>query len=193
METEEKTSYTLNHDEEEKEDEKNESYEPLVEEEAAVETDKMLSDDVPVETKKSTEALAEADETTALDGKTEAVEEKVNSTVPTKNRFMQLFERNKPKTEEPPSPPPPSVEAANGNGTTTVAAADASIEAPPKRFFPSIKLQNPFAKKTETETATPADPATKPNEASSSDEKKGENDGPPLKSTHVTESQMKRG
>lgn len=179
METE-KTSYTLNHDEEEKEDEKNESYEPLVEDEVAVETDKMLTNEPPVETKKSTEALAEADETTALESKTEAVEEKVNPTAPTKNKFLQLFERKKPKSETP--PPPPSVEVANGNGNgngvpvAERAAVELPTETPPKRRFPSIKIPNPFAKKTETETPTPADPETKPiNEASSSDEKKGKN------------------
>lgn len=160
METE-KTSYTLNHNGDEHDDSKNESYEPL-EEEAAIETDKMLSKD-KTDAKKSTEILLEADESTALDEKSEALKATETTAVPVKNRFLQFFDR-KPKTE-----------LAGQNGKTeTVAVVDGvAPEAPPKRRFIPIKLQNPFAKKTETET--PTTNGDKPNnEASSSDEKKGE-------------------
>lgn len=163
METE-KTSYTLNHNGDEHDDSKNESYEPL-EEEAAIETDKMLAKDI-TDAKKSIEVLAEADESTALDEKNEALKAADNSTVPVKNRFLQLFDRKKPKTE-------PTVAGQNGKTEPTAVIDGAAPEAPPKRRFMPIKLQNPFAKKPETET--PATNGDKPNnEASSSDEKKGE-------------------
>lgn len=165
METE-KTSYTLNHNGEEVEDKKNESYEPI-EEDAAAETDKMLLKDLPLE-KKSIEAPTEADERTALADK-EAVEEKQNANPPTKNRFLQFFERKQPKTEQ--SEPQNGTQNGNGN-VTDVGATPAAAEAAPKRRFVPIKLQNPFAKK--VETPVPANPETKPIEASSSDEKKGD-------------------
>lgn len=173
----EKTSYTLNHNGEDKEEPKTESYEPLIEEEPAVETDKMLSKDEPAAVvKKSTEMLAEVTETTALDEKVEAVKEKEVTNVSAKNRFLQWFERKKPKTETPEAPETP-----NGNGvaapaeTSAIDGAAAETTNPPKRRFIPLKLQNPFAKKA-TETVTPVDDdkdKTTTVEASSSDEKKG--------------------
>lgn len=161
----EKTSYTLKHNGEEHDDSKNESYEPL-DEEIAIETDKMLSKD-KTDAIKSIEVLADADENTALDEKTEALKATENSTVLTKNRFLQFFDRKKPKTEQ----------TVGQNGKTETSPVDGMAPelAPKKRFIP-IKLQNPFAKKTETDVpATNTNGNNKPtNEASSSDEKKGE-------------------
>lgn len=158
METE-KTSYTLNHTGEENDESKNESYE-LLEDEPAVETDKMLSKDLPLE-KKSTEALAEADESTALEEKAEAIEDKPNSVAPVKNRILKFFERKKNKPEQSETP-------LNG---TTLTEVDGAVEPTPKKRFVLLKLQNPFAKK--SETATPEKPQKPSIEASNSDEKKG--------------------
>lgn len=165
METE-KTFYTLNHNGEESEEKKKtESYEPL-EDDVAVETDKMLIKATPDE-RKSTEILAEADETTALEEKTEAIkDEKPNSvpSVPAKNRFLQFFERKKNNTE-------PS-ESQNGNTVSpTVKDVDGAPATNPKRRFIPLKLQNPFAKKSENGTTpVPEKPTV---EASSSDDKNG--------------------
>lgn len=166
METE-KTSYTLNHNGEEEKVPKSESYEPLLED-APAETDKML-EKPEAEVKKSTEVLAEADETTALDEKKdEAIKE--TPAVPVKNRILQFFER-KPK-----QPQPEPAETHNGNGTAAEAVdGDAEPANPPKRKFIPLNLKNPFAKKV-VETPVPdAEEKDKPTvEASSSDEKKGE-------------------
>lgn len=165
METE-KTSYTLNHNGEELEDKKNESYEPI-EEDVAVETDKMLLKNLPM-VEKPTEVSTEADERTAL-ANTEAVEEKQISNPPTKNRFLQFFERKQPKIEQNESQN--GTQNGNGNVTDIDGAMPAAAETAPKRRLLPLKLQNPFAKKTEVSTPVSAD---KPIEASSSDEKKGE-------------------
>lgn len=156
METE-KTSYTLNHTEEENDENKNESYEPI-EEEPAVETDKMLSKDLPLENESKV-----ADESTVLEQNGEAVEDKPNSIPPAKNRFFKLFERKKTKPE-------PAETPLNG---TAVTELDATIEQAPKKRFIPLKLQNPFAKK--SETATPDKPEKPTIEATNSDEKKGKN------------------
>lgn len=164
-----KTSYTLEHPpaEEEKKD-KTESYEPL-DEDAPAETDKMLVTAAAPDVKKSTEILPEANETTALEEKKEAIKEENQGptpNVPIKNRFLQFFERKKPAAE-------PAIEAKNGT-TVNTSATEVVDGAPanPKRKFISIKLQNPFAKKSEPATE-PANPEKPTVEASSSDEKKG--------------------
>lgn len=159
METE-KTSYTLNHNGEEVEDKKNESYEPI-EEDSAVETDQMLLE------KKLIEAATEEDENTALADKREAEEGKQKANPPTKNRFLQFFERKQPKTDQSES----QNGTQNGNGTVTDVDGATAVETAPKRKFVPLKFQNPFAKK--TETPIPANNSEKPVEASSSDEKKG--------------------
>lgn len=164
METEtEKTSYTLNHDGDEKDESKTESYEPLVEEDQpATETDKMLE---PVTEKaKSIEILAEPNETTKLEDTKEAVKEENQSSAiaPTKNRFLRFFERKNP-------PPPIPNESQNGNGVN--AEVDGGAAAPKKKLL-AINLKNPFAKKTDTAVVTPTPTPDKPIEASSSDDKK---------------------
>lgn len=167
METE-KTSYTLNHPGDEKDGNKTETYEPL--EEDAGETDKMLSKP-SVDEPKPVEELPEVNETTALEEKKEAIKDEAQGPAPNvslKNRFLQLFERKKPESD------PSAVQ--NGNGVEpTVTDVDGTATEPPqaapkKRFIP-IKLQNPFAKKSDNVTPTP-EKATAV-EASSSDEKKG--------------------
>lgn len=157
METE-KTSYTLNHNGDDHDESKTESYEPL-EDEVAVETDKMLAKENP-ELKKSADNLKDADESKAkaLEEKSEAVKEKETPNVPTKNRFMQYFQR---KPTEP----------ANGNAAPE-SVDGAATTTTPKRKLISIKLQNPFAKKSETATP-PSNPEKTTNEATSSDDKKG--------------------
>lgn len=163
METEKK-SYTLNHNGEEVEDKKNESYEPI-EEDVAVETDKMLSKDLPLEKKPAEVLSTEADERTTLAAIAttgEAVEEKQIANPPTKNKFLQFFERKQPIPEQSES----QNLTQNGNGNVT----EVDGAAAPKRKFVPLKLQNPFAKKMETPVPTNPD---KPIEASSSDEKKG--------------------
>lgn len=163
METE-KTSYTLNHNGEEEKVPKSESYEPLLED-APAETDKMLVK-TDAEVKKSTEVLAEADETTALDEKKdEAIKE--TPAVPVKNRILQFFDR-KPKAK-----PEPVETQNNGNGTAAEVVDAAEPVNPPKRKLIPLNLKNPFAKKVETPVPD-ADEKDKPTvEASSSDEKKG--------------------
>lgn len=155
METE-KTSYTLNHNGDDHDESKTESYEPL-EDEVAVETDKMLGKDIP-ELKKSADNLKDAVESKTLEEKSEAVKEKETPNVPTKNRFLQYFQR---KPTEP----------ANGNAAPE-SVDGAATTATPKRKLISIKLQNPFAKKSETATP-PSNPEKATTEATSSDDKKG--------------------
>lgn len=167
----EKSSYTLNHNGEEHDESKTETYEPFDEERSA-ETDKMLEKVAPA-VKKSTEVLAEVTESTALAEKSEAVKEpevSPSAEVPIKNRFLQFFDRKKNKSE-------PATETANGNGSAVDGKTEpaAAVEPVPKRRFIPIKLQNPFAKKNENGEGAPAIIDTKPTiEASSSDEKKGE-------------------
>lgn len=155
METE-KTSYTLNHNGDDHDESKTESYEPL-EDEVAVETDKMLAKDIP-ELTKSADNLKDAVESKTLEEKSEAVKEKETPNVPTKNRFLQYFQR---KPTEP----------ANGNAAPE-SVDGAATTATPKRKLISIKLQNPFAKKSETATP-PSNPEKATTEATSSDDKKG--------------------
>jgi hypothetical protein len=160
----EKSSYTLNHNGEELDESKTESYEVL-DEDAPAETDKMLEKII----KKSTEVLAEADESTALAEKSEAVKEPEIAEVPIKNRILQFFERKK-KIDLP-------TEAANGNGSAVDGKTETEPDAEPapKRRFIPIRLHNPFAKKSENGDAPPAPAEPAPtNEASSSDETKGE-------------------
>lgn len=168
METE-KTSYTLNNGDE-KPAPKSEKYEPL-EEDVPAETDKMLADKIEAGAKTFAEVPKEADETTALDEKVEAEKEKEVPNIPAKNRFFQFFEKKK-KIE----PSEPAAQTGNGtlNDSTAVDGPAAETNPPKRRFIP-LKLQNPFAKKSETATPTPGtDEKEKPTtEASSSDEKKG--------------------
>ena len=168
METE-KTSYTLNHNGEEVEDKKNESYEPI-EEDSAVETDKMLLKELPLE-KIPAEVPTEVDERTALANKGEAVEEKQNANPPAKNRFLQFFERKQPKTEQNEAQNGTQNGNGNGNVTDVDGTTPAASEPATKRRFVPLKLQNPFSKKTETPVPANLDKSI---EASSSDEKKGE-------------------
>lgn len=169
METE-KTSYTLNHPGEEKEENKNESYEPL--DEDAGETDKMLVKPAPDE-KKSVEESPQVNETTALEEKKEAIKDDEaqgpTPIVPFKNRFLQFFERKKNDNEQ--------CAAQNGNTvdqSVTDGTAPTAVEAAPaKRRFIPLKLQNPFGKKSDNVTPTPE--KTTAVEASSSDDKKGKN------------------
>lgn len=172
METE-KTSYTLNHNGEEEKIPKSESYEPLLED-APAETDKMLVN-TESEVKKSAEAIAEADETTALEEKKDEAVKEIPA-VPAKNRFLQFFERKK-------QPKPEPTETHNGNGTAEAVDGAAELTNPPKRKFIPLNLKNPFAKKVETPVPD-ADEKDKPTvEASSSDEKKGKRHG----KAHLTE------
>lgn len=166
METE-KTSYTLNHPGEEKEENKTESYEPL--DEDAGETDKMLVKPASDE-KKSEEEPPQVNETTALEEKKEAIKDDEaqgpTPSVPFKNRFLQFFERKKNDNE-------PRA-ALNGNTVDqSVTTCPAGEAAPAKRRFIPLKLQNPFAKKSDNVTPTPE--KTTALEASSSDDKKGKN------------------
>jgi hypothetical protein len=157
----EKSSYKLNHNGEELDESKTETYEVL-DEDAPVETDKMLEKII----KKPTNV--EADESTALAEKSEAVKEPEIAEVPIKNRILNFFERKK-KIDIP-------TEAENSNGSAADGRTEAepAAEPAPKRRFMPIKLHNPFAKKSENGDAppVPAEP-TLTNEASSSDEKKG--------------------
>lgn len=143
----EKTSYTLNHNEIDENDATNKA-----ESFALIEEDIPMLAKTPSDEKekgKSTEILAEPDESTALtltDAKKETIKD-----VPTKNRFLRLFDRKTNKSE-------PSEQ--NGNGVSQPALAEGAAPAAPKRkFIPTIKLQNPFAKK--SETAIPQAPEDK--------------------------------
>ncbi|CRL04436.1 CLUMA_CG017521, isoform A [Clunio marinus] len=172
METD-KTSYTLNHAGDNIEDpNKTESYEPL-DEDIAAETDKMLSKVIKDE-KKSTEALQEPDELTALDEKKEAIDEKtLPPNISLKDRFMQFFDRRKP------TPEPNETQNGNGinqNATEVDGETTTSNPPPKKRFLP--KLQNPFAKKANNDTSIEKENENEKqeNEASCSDDKKAENE-----------------
>lgn len=167
METE-KTSYTLNHTGEEDEEHKAESYEPLDEDNVGSETDKMLKK--TKDDKNSTEALNDADETTALEEKKEAIEEKQPApNVSARNKFLQFFERKKNTNagsngeSDTHNGSTPSQPATDLDGTTSSK----------RRFLP--KLQNPFAKRNSSSPLpTPEKPLEKPAaEASCSDDKKG--------------------
>ena len=141
----EKTSYTLNHSEiDESDANKPESF-ALLEEDAPM-LENELTDEKKVE--KSTEILSEPNEKTALtDGKKETIKEEKDVTqtnLPTKNRFLRLFDRKANKNEP--------IEQ-NGNGVNQPESGEgvAQTAAPKRRFIPAVKLQNPFAsKKNET-------------------------------------------
>lgn len=171
----EKTSYTLKHPEEEKDESKTESYEPL--DEDAGETDKMLSKPTADEVK-PVEETPEVNETTALEEKKEAIKDDgaqgSTPSVPFKNRFLQLFERKK-SANEPPSAAqngnPVDQSVTDGDGTNPPTSTETQPPGAAKRRFIPLKLQNPFAKKSDNVTPTPEKPTA--TEASSSDEKKG--------------------
>jgi hypothetical protein len=166
----EKTSYTLNHSEiDESDANKTESF-------ALIEEDVPMLAKVPSALKekgKSTEILAEPNESTALtDEKKETIKDDVIQTnPPAKNRFLRLFDKKTNKSE-------PTEQNGNGNGVSQPAEG-AAPTAPKRRFIPAIKLQNPFAKKSETAIPTEDESAEKAKTAVESpvvvegDEKKG--------------------
>lgn len=134
----EKTSYTLNHSEiDESDANKPESF-ALLEEDAPM-LENELTDEKKVE--KPTEILSEPNEKTALtDGKKETIKEEKDVTqtnLPTKNRFLRLFDRKTNKNEP--------IEQ-NGNGVNQPEEGVPQT-APKRRFLPAVKLQNPFASK----------------------------------------------
>lgn len=144
----EKTSYTLNNYSviDVSDANKTESF-------ALIEEDALMLAKTPMlekEKEKSAEILVEPNESTALtDEKKETIKDEKDVTqtnLPTKNRFMRLFDRKSNKSE-------PTEQ--NGNGVSQPATTEgAAPTAPKRRFIPAIKLQNPFAKK--SETAVPA-------------------------------------
>lgn len=134
-----KTSYDFNHTE-------NDANKP--------ESFALLSEDAPMLEKteekakeKSTEILVEPNEKTALtDGKKETIEDVTQTNLPTKNRFLRLFDRKTNKNE-------PTEQNGNGVSQPESEGVAQTQTAPKRRFIPAIKLQNPFKK---SENVAPA-------------------------------------
>lgn len=136
----EKNSYTLNKINDESDANKTESF-------ALISEDAPMIEKTPEEKEKgkSTEILVEPNEKTALtDEKKETIKDEKDVTQtnqPTKNRFLRLFDRKTPNKNEPTEQ--------NGNGVSQSETEGAAQTASKRRFLPAIKLQNPFAKKSE--------------------------------------------